>query len=147
ILFDANGRSLLADIAYFIKLAPRDMDNDNTSHTSLYLAPEQFVGELSKLSDQYALCCVAYELLTGRAPFKRRDPQALEEQYKYIEPPPPRQIVSQLSPTTEQALLKGLAKDPAHRHADIATFLAVLQQNQNPIPGPDLPLPRSKRRI
>ena len=146
ILFDANGHALLSDFVDATKIAPSEMNDQNKSATFRYLAPEQFDGVQNELSDQYALCCVAYELLTGQAPFIARDPQELEGLQRYAEPTPPRQIISQLSPTLEQALLKGLAKGPTHRHVDIATFLTALQQAQIAITGANLPLPRAKRR-
>jgi serine/threonine protein kinase len=145
ILFDANGHALLSDPYCATKPAPWSSDNENASEAYRYLAPEQFEGESSPLSDQYALCCLAYELLTGRPPFTLRDPQALEEQQKYILPSPLSPILPDLSPTVEQAILKGLAKEPSQRHADIITFLSALQASKTAT-APDLPLPRSKRR-
>ncbi len=146
ILFDTNGRALLSDPGCAAN-PPVSTHDENASDSFRYLAPEQFVDKQSDFSDQYALCCVAYELLTGRPPFTLRDPQKLSEQQQYMEPTPPRQIVSSLSPTIEQAILKGLAKDPTHRHADVVALLAELQHAQAPITSSDLPLPRSKRRI
>jgi serine/threonine protein kinase len=143
ILFDANGRALLSDPRCAAN-PPVSIHDENASASFCYLAPEQFVAKQSDLSDQYALCCLAYELLTGRPVFTSSDPQKLLEQQQYMEPTPLRQIVSSLSPTIEQAILKGLAKDPTYRHADIASLLAGLQHAQA---SPDLPLPRSKRRI
>jgi serine/threonine protein kinase len=143
ILFDANGRALLSDPRCAAN-PPVSIHDENASASFCYLAPEQFVAKQSDLSDQYALCCLAYELLTGRPVFTSSDPQKLLEQQQSMEPTPLRQIVSSLSPTIEQAILKGLAKDPTYRHADIASFLAGLQHAQA---SPDLPLPRSKRRI
>ena len=145
ILFDATGRALLSDPYCSTSPAPWDIRNENASNTFRYLAPEQFANKSSASSDQYALCCVAYELLTGRPPFTLRDPQELAEQQKYVVPMPPSQLVTNLPITIEQVILKGLEKDPAQRHADIAAFLAALQPVQASIAIPDLPLPRSKR--
>ena len=122
-------------------------NNENASDVFRYLAPEQFASESNALSDQYALCCVAYELLTGRPPFTLRDPQELAEQQKYVVPTPPSQLVSDLPIAIEQAILKGLEKDPAQRHKDIVALLGALSiPVQASIAIPNLPLPRSKRR-
>lgn len=145
ILFDANGHAILSDPYCSTRPAPWDTDNENASDAYRYLAPEQFEGEHSFLSDQYALCCVAYELLTGRPPFTLRDPQALEDQQKHILPSPLSPILPDLAPSIEQAILKGLAKEPSQRHADITTFLSAIQASKAAT-TPDLPLPRAKRR-
>lgn len=144
ILFDANGRALLSDPYCSTRPAPWAADNENANDAYRYLAPEQFEGEYNALSDQYALCCVAYELLTGRPPFTLRDPQALEEQQKYVLPSPLIPILPDLAPTIEQAILKGLSKEPSQRHADIVSFLSALQASKTGT-APDLPLPRARR--
>src|SRR6266568_1323098 len=70
ILFDAQDKVLLADFGIATILA--DTPVKNTAHivgTPAYMAPEQFKGQNSAKSDQYALGCIAYELFTGRKPF------------------------------------------------------------------------------
>jgi hypothetical protein len=146
ILFDAKGQALLSEPYCFTSPAPWDVSNENASNAFRYLAPEQFANRSSAFSDQYALCCVAYELLTGRPPFILRDPQGLSEQQQYSEPAPLSQFVADISETIEQAILKGLAKDPAQRHADVAALLAAFQPAPALIAIPDLPLSRSKPR-
>jgi serine/threonine protein kinase len=41
------------------------------------MAPEQFQGVVSKESDQYALGCIAYEMLTGHQAFTASNIQVL----------------------------------------------------------------------
>jgi serine/threonine protein kinase len=67
ILFNANGEALLADFGIAVTLERTQQIEVEGSPS--YMAPEQFLGEISKRSDQYALGCIAYELLTGRRPF------------------------------------------------------------------------------
>src|SRR6266699_3957111 len=43
-----------------------------------YLAPEQFEGSLTEKSDQYALACLAYELITGHIPFSAQSFSSIE---------------------------------------------------------------------
>lgn len=145
ILFTTNGRALLSDPYCATIPAPWDPDNENARDAYRYLAPEQFAGQNSPLSDQYALCCVAYELLTGRPPFTSREPQTLKEQQLRALPGPISPILPDLPTTIEQAILKGLAKEPTQRHTDIIAFLAALQSSKTAT-APDLPLPRAMRR-
>ncbi len=97
--------------------------------TPLYMAPEQFEGLISPKSDQYALACLGYELLSGRRPFL---PQNLSWEtvwfhHARVTPPPPTQFNPQIPAHIEQALLRALAKDRAQRHSSVATFLEALK--------------------
>lgn len=74
ILFDKDGRALLADFG--IARVKRTISASGVGSagspmglgTPPYMAPEQFEGKEDALfqSDQYALGCIAYELLTGQ---------------------------------------------------------------------------------
>ena len=65
-----------------------------------YAAPEQASGQLvDGRADQYALACVAYELLSGSVPFKRDEPVLVL--YAHVSAPPtPCARRSASSPTT-----------------------------------------------
>src|SRR5260370_864725 len=69
IFFNEQGKALLADfcVADFIDVTKLGYKSD--PHTTCYMAPEQFSGTISEKSDQYALACLAYELITGHTPF------------------------------------------------------------------------------
>src|SRR5262249_36835194 len=96
--------------------------------TPPYMAPEQFQGLISKEGDQYALGCVAYELVTGRPPFTA--PDFLSMGFKHLTEPPiaPRQINPSLPPAIERAILKPLSKQRTDRYADVSAFLAALHE-------------------
>src|SRR5581483_730430 len=73
ILFDNTDKALLTgldlaimafSIKHFLPLNPMAVGAIN------YMAPEQFRGLANEKSDQYALGCIAYELCTGRLPYK-----------------------------------------------------------------------------
>jgi serine/threonine protein kinase len=96
--------------------------------TPEYMAPEQAQGQAVPASDLYSLGVIAYELFTGRVPFKADTPYATTIQHIMSPPPPPRQINPSLSPAVEQVLLRGLAKDPAQRAPSARAFVSALQQ-------------------
>ncbi len=119
ILFNARGDALVND---FSIAALPTMLQGSSSLASVYLAPEQFVGIVSKESDQYALGGLAYELLTGHPPFEGRPgPHYAVEQLV-----PPTQLNPALPSYVDQAILKAMAKGLTQRHSDIQAFLNAL---------------------
>src|SRR3989440_10269287 len=79
------------------------------------MAPEQAQGKPEAASDNYSLAVIAYQLITMQLPFQADTPYAMTVHHIITPPPPPRQINPNLSPAVEQALLHGLAKEPAQR--------------------------------
>src|SRR6266480_3700231 len=127
ILFNAKEEALLADFGIAIEMPVTTVKNDATViGTPSYMAPEQFQGTVSKLSDQYALGCIAYELVTGQRPFQAPDFLAIAFKHAKEAPIPPRQLNPSLPIHLEQAILKAMAKERIQRHADVAAFIAAL---------------------
>ncbi len=127
ILFNANGDALLADfgIAAILSSGTKNMGRGGTP---AYMAPEQFQGMVSPKSDQYALGCIAYELLTGRHPFdiKGVELEALWYQHTKVEPDSPQKYNPLLSEITAHAILTALAKDRTKRYADVPSFIEAV---------------------
>jgi Protein kinase domain len=96
--------------------------------TPAYMAPEQFKAKGKPLpeSDQYALGCIAYELLTGQLPFTPDDELAYGFQHVFELPDSPLLLNPTLPLRVEQAVLTALAKSPAERHASVEAFLVAL---------------------
>jgi len=95
--------------------------------TPEYMSPEQAKGlTVDARSDQYSLAVVAYEMLSGRAPFQAESTLAL--MYKVVhEPPPPiRQARPDLPAEVEAVLAKVLAKEPGDRYATVSAFVEAL---------------------
>src|SRR5438270_261186 len=84
ILFSAKGEALLADFGIAIVLEKRK--RVDVIGTPSYMAPEQFHGEISQKSDQYALGCIAYELMTGQKAFTAPNDLAVGFKHLYEYP-------------------------------------------------------------
>ena len=152
ILFNANGHAMLADFGIATLTESARTISADAIGSPPYMAPEQFDGTVSMKSDQYALGCMAYELFTGSRPFQSpADPTWFAWRQKHLTeiPPAPTQLNSYLAPSIEQALLKALAKDRLHRHADVATFVMALatptlSQVYSPTQPPQMPTTSDK---
>ena len=92
-----------------------------------YTAPEQIEGEAADgRTDQYALACSAFELLTGRVPFARDE--SWQTVWAHLNTPPPTLTAfrPQLPPAADMVLACGMAKDPRDRFANCREFADAL---------------------
>lgn len=104
--------------------------------TPAYMSPEQVKGEpVDARADQFAWGVVAYELLTGRLPFRaERGPMSLIASILCDEPPPMDRIPEALS----AVVLRALAKEPADRHPSMDAVAAALEPFiPAPLPAPE----------
>ena len=94
--------------------------------TALYLAPEQ-ARELpvGGAADQYALGCVLYECLTGRAPFEKASIQATMIAHVEEPPPPATMFRPDLPPAIDVVFGRVLAKDPGQRYPTCRALMAA----------------------
>ena len=84
-----------------------------------YFSPEQWRGaKLTAASDQYSLAVLAYEMLSGRRPFKGDDPEALK---KAVLEGVPKEIKG-IPRSMNEAVLKALSTDPGDRYASCVDF-------------------------
>ncbi len=94
-----------------------------------YAAPEQISGRpMDGRVDQYALACVAYELLSGVVPFRRDEAMAVL--YAHLYGPPPRLTAARrdLPPAVDQVLARALAKEPEDRYDSCGAFADALRE-------------------
>ena len=94
-----------------------------------YAPPEQVNGQpVDGRADQYALGCVAFEMLSGTVPFKRELPIAVL--YAHLSTPPPRltSIRKDLPPAVDDVLARAMAKSPDDRYPSCADFADALRE-------------------
>ncbi|HEY6340679.1 MAG TPA: protein kinase [Bryobacteraceae bacterium] len=158
ILVTAEGTVKLLDFG-IAKLLPGPEDTISLTRTNLlamtpeYASPEQIRGEaVTPLSDVYSMGVLAYELLTGRRPYRLKSRIFHEIARVICEEPPTRPSAAVTRPASEAEggngpyvsswsrgvspeglrreltgdvdgiLLKALEKDPLRRYASVAEF-------------------------
>ncbi len=98
--------------------------------TPAYMAPEQAAGgAIDARSDQFAFCLVAWESLLGRRPFAGATIAAIQlaiEAQDFQQPP--KSQAQDVPAEVVRELQRGLAVDPADRHADMPALLAALRR-------------------
>jgi serine/threonine protein kinase len=81
-----------------------------------YSAPEQIQGlPVDGRTDQYALACVAYQLLTGATPFERDQGMAVLLAHLSQPPPSAGSLRPDLPGAADEVLARGMAKVPEKR--------------------------------
>jgi len=94
-----------------------------------YSAPEQVQGhDVDGRADQYALACVAFELLTGRAPYERDLPMAVL--LAHVSAPPPSLAAQRpgMPAAADRVVARALAKRPEQRYASCRDFTDTLRE-------------------
>ena len=100
-----------------------------------YSAPEQIQGRpVDGRTDQYALACVTYQLLTGARPFERD--QGMAVLLAHLSQPPPSLGSRRpgLPGAADQVLAKGLAKAPEKRYGSCGEFADALREALGLVP-------------
>jgi tetratricopeptide (TPR) repeat protein/tRNA A-37 threonylcarbamoyl transferase component Bud32 len=102
--------------------------------TPAYMAPEQFRGtDIDARGDQFSFCVALYEGLWGTRPFGGRDPAKIIRAIRRQSFRVPKQHGG-IPARLRAAVRKGLAFDPADRHADMASLLAEIDAVLRPLP-------------
>jgi serine/threonine protein kinase len=129
ILYALDGTAMLTDFglakgrAYTVLTQPGQVMG-----TLDYLAPELIRGEpATPLTDVYALGCVAFESVAGKAPFA--DKSLFQVGIAHLEEPPPDPSEDRpdLGPGVAAALLAALEKDPAARPQSAGAYAELLR--------------------
>ncbi|MHB8800721.1 MAG: serine/threonine-protein kinase [Thermoanaerobaculia bacterium] len=129
VLVDASGSLLLADFGLAKSTA---VSSELTAAgmvvgTPAYMAPEQAIGRpVDARADQYALGVLAFELLTGRTPFRSESPFAVLDKHLREAPPPPSTFVPSLPASVDAVLARALAKQPQERFTTCREMVEAL---------------------
>lgn len=128
ILLTQDGRALLSDFG--LALLTEIGTLGRIFGSPQYIAPEQAISSAraEPRSDLYSLGVILFEIFTGRLPFAAEDPLELAMQHVSSEPPKPRQLRAEISPSIEAFLLKALAKKPEDRYPNGAALYQALDQ-------------------
>jgi serine/threonine protein kinase len=118
-----------------------------------FMSPEQAQGRVEEIdhrTDEWALACIAWEMLCGRCPFTGEDVASLLYQVVHENPPPLAAMVPGLRPEVEEVLRCALAKKREDRFASVGAFARALETaicgsvpSYEPTPPPQ-PVPFSK---
>lgn len=98
--------------------------------TPAYMAPEQALGEIDRIScetDLYSLGAIAYELFTGRAPFEHHSPMMLLMMHVHERPRPIEELAPHLPAALHELVHQCLAKEPALRPSSAQAVLERLR--------------------
>jgi tetratricopeptide (TPR) repeat protein len=136
----SGGHALVADFGVARLLGQRDAELTMAGHavgSPAYMSPEQVAGEpVDGRADLYALGCVLFEMLAGRAPFTGPNAQAVMSR-RLLEPAPDLAEVQPDTPAwVSRVVRRALARDPAERFASASELARSLAE---PVAAPDAP--------
>ena len=95
--------------------------------TPAYMSPEQCSGgEVTGASDQYSLGVMAFEMISGRAPFQSGTMVNMIYDHCHTPPPPLAQLRADCPPEVTTAVMRMLEKDPARRWPSVEEAAAAI---------------------
>jgi serine/threonine-protein kinase len=105
--------------------------------TAAYLSPEQARGEpAGPPSDVYALGVVAYQLVTGRLPYRGASLTDLARQQESGPPTDVSFVVPEVAPPLAAAIMRALVADPAQRYQTAAEMERALRDGLDGVAPP-----------
>ena len=129
ILLDGEGAAYLSDFGVArLNDRPGLTRPGDWLGTAEYLSPEQIEGHsATAASDIYSFACLAYEVLTGRPPFVRREPTAVLLAQARDAVPAAHDFNPDLPVAADQVLESGLSKRPEDRPRSAQSFVTELR--------------------
>jgi eukaryotic-like serine/threonine-protein kinase len=128
LLLAADGTLKITDFGIARAGGPDQAGGSMLLGTPAYVAPEQVRGlPATPASDQYALGCVLYELLTGAPPFSAGEVEDVLRQHVEAAPEPVQVRRPDAGAGLADLVMRLLAKDPSARPASAAEVVACLE--------------------
>ncbi len=131
ILMTETGQPMLTDFGLVKIFEEKEVTNLTASGSGLgtpdYMAPEQWTGEATALSDLYSLGVVLYEMITARRPYASDTPAGILLKQINEPLPHPTQYVPDLPQDVASVLLRSLAANQDDRYPDMHSFTDALQ--------------------
>jgi serine/threonine protein kinase len=128
ILFNADGEAKLID---FGLAQSTDAENDYSGSifgTAYYIAPERMVDQRTDFrSDMYSLAATLYHALTGHVPFEAASTDEVALAHTNTPLTPPIDVVPDIMPQTNEALVQAMSKNPDDRFQSYFEFRMSLE--------------------
>jgi len=138
---DINPNNIMVQHGTQIKIldfgmaCPPGTDDDIMGGVFAYQAPELFAGEpANQRSDIYSLGITAYELVTGRRPYREDDLRELLRLRETQEIPDPAELVPEIPLILRNFILKACRLDPGERYRNVAEAMEELRPLVRPVP-------------
>jgi serine/threonine protein kinase len=141
VMLTAEGVARLMDFGIATRASPDADAGAPITGTPSYMAPE-YITERSftPASDVFALGVILYEMLTGAPPVRSPDPYHTLERIVHEPLRPPSQSNAGVDERLDALVMKALAKQPAGRYPDGASFAEALSAYLQP----EAPPPRTE---
>ena len=108
----------------------REWKPNSSAGTPAYMAPERILGsvkpELAHRVDVYALGIMAFELLTGKHPFRSSSPKLIMRAHLHTSPPSPSEVCPSVPRFFDPVILSALQKEPQKRVPSCDAFRSAL---------------------
>ncbi len=129
ILLTANGDIKITDFGIArTGTGPKLTEHGGVVGTIDYVSPEYLEqGQVDARSDIYALGVLAYEMVTGEAPFKGKSVIETMTMRLRSDPEPPSSLRSDCPEELDRIVLRAMARDPEERYQQSSEMFADLQ--------------------
>jgi serine/threonine-protein kinase len=147
VLISDDGEVKIADFGLVRAVAEAKITSTSVIlGTAAYLSPEQVsTGDAGPRSDVYSVGILAYELLTGVAPFTGDSALAVAYQRMDTDVSPPSKVIAGVPRQFDDLVLHATAREPAERYADAQDMGAELDAivDELGLPPYRVPAPRN----